>query len=242
MKKGFQALCLIVFGIGALSLSLAWGKKQNDIEPSRPFVVVYYEAESTPDGHKTITSWRTRFVKANSEFKIVMHGSDEAAAFADSATGPSETSSTVIVGMPEGVYVKPFGSTERKSVSPAPVNASEIPLDTTGPEKQDKQFHSHSFLRNHPEFVRMDKVAGFEVYVLKVVTPEYWVENCYSPLTGRIPLRSVLHQLNGTEYITETAKIEFRDVPENLNDDIKALPNTGYIGDKSSPLKPSKSN
>jgi hypothetical protein len=72
-------------------------------------VTVSYVAESTPDGKKTITAWRTRYVKANGEFREVMHGLDEAAAFAYDAAGASGTSLTVLAGTAEGVFVKPSG-------------------------------------------------------------------------------------------------------------------------------------
>lgn len=240
MKTGFRALSLIVFATGFLtySLALTQSKSSNDMEPSRSFLMVSYLADATPDGKKTITTWRTRYVKENGEFRVVTHGSDEAAAFAYETTAAG-TSSTVLAGMTEGVFVKPAGSAERKSlVSPS----AQKSWDTSVPERLERQFHSHSFLRNHPEFERMDKVAGLEVYVLKTLGQGFWVENSYSPSTGRTPLRSVLHQLDGTEYITETVKVDFRDVPENLNDDIKTLPTTGQLGDKTTPPKNHKSN
>ena len=238
MKKGFRALCLIIFGVGILSFSLAWQKSESDIEPSRPFVTVSYSAEVTPDGKQTITSWRTRYVKANGEFREVMHA-DEAAAFAYDAAGASGTSSRVLAGTPEGVYVKPSGTSERKSFSSA---EAEKAWNPSVPEQIDKHFHSHSNLRNHSEFVRMDKVARLDVYVLRVETSGVWVEVSYSPLTGRTPLRSVMHQPDGSGFKTETVKVDFRDVPDNLNEDIKALPQTGNLEDKTEPAKRPKSN
>jgi hypothetical protein len=236
MKKGFRAFCLIVFFIGILSFPPAWGQQKNDteIEPSRPFVAVSYLADYTPDGKKTITAWRTRYVKANGEFRVVMHGLDEAAAFAYGAADSSGTSSTVLAGTAEGVFIKPSGAIERKSPG---FSSADKSWDSSVLERLDKRFHSHSFLRNHPEFVRMDKVAGLEVYVMRTVADGYWIEESHSPLTGITPLRVVMHQLDGTEYTIETVKVEFRDVPDNLNEDIKALPGTGKVGDKTTPLK-----
>jgi len=234
MKNRFRALCLIVFVIGIMSVSLAWQKRESDAEPSRPFVAVSYLAESTPDGKMTITSWRTRYVKANGEFRQVMHGTDKAAAFAYNAQGSPGTSSPVLSGTNEGVFIKPSDSTERKSLGS---DAAEKSWDASAPEEIHKRFHSHSHLRNHPEFVRMDKYLGFEVYVMRTVADGYWVENSYSPLTGRFPLRMVMHQLDGNEYTIETVKVEFRDVPDNLNEDVKALLHTGNLGDKNTPPK-----
>lgn len=239
MTKGFRLFSLIVFVIGIVSFSRAWQKGERngeaDVEPSRPFVAVSCLADYAPDGKKVITAWRTRYVKANGDFRVVMHGSDKAAAFAYDTAGASGTSSSVLAGTAEGVYVKPFGFSERKSLG---ASSAEKSWDPTVPEMLDKKFHSHSFLRNHPEFVRMDKVAGLDVYVLRTAAERgYWMEQSYSPLTGRTPLRVVMHQPDGNEYTIETVKVEFRDVPDNLNEDIKALPHTGSMGDKPTPSK-----
>ncbi|HKQ07034.1 MAG TPA: hypothetical protein VJ464_18030 [Blastocatellia bacterium] len=233
MQRIFRASCVVFFVIGVVSLSLAWRKREADrgadVEPSRSFVAVYYIAHTTPDGQQTITSWRTRYVKANGEFRVVMHGTDKAAAFAYDAEGTSGTSSSVLAGMNEGVFVKPAGSDERKALS---TPAAEKSWDASVPERLNRQFHSHAFLRNHPAFVRMDKFLGYDTYVMKTVADGYWVEQSFSPVIGRFPLRSVTHELDGNEFTAEVVKIDFREVPDNLNDDIKALPHTGHLGDK----------
>jgi hypothetical protein len=228
MKNIFRALCLIVFIIGIISFSLGWQKRQNDTEPSRPYVAVFFEAHTTPDGKMTITGWRTKYVKANGEFKTVMHGPDAAIAFAGDANAFSGTSSPVYAKTSEGTFIKASDGEERKAMSPA------------APDSTEKLFHSHSFLKNHGQFVRMDKVAGLDVYVMKSVNnenPEYWFEYSVSPLTGRNPLRVVTHQPDGSLFILEAAKVEFKDLPDNLNDDIKSLPNTGKLSDKTSSTK-----
>jgi hypothetical protein len=228
MKNGFRILSLIVFLIGILSFSLAWGKRKSDVEPSRSYVVISYEAQTSPDGKKTITAWRKKYVKADGEWKIVQYGSDAAAAFADDPTSSVKTSRPVFAGTTEGVFAKASDSDERKSMS------------TSALESVEMKYHSHHFLKNHSQFVRMDEVAGLEVYVMRVVSeenPNYWVECSVSPLTGRSPLRIVSHNLDGTEYITEAVKVEFREVPDNLNEDIKALPNTGKLDDKTTSPK-----
>jgi len=188
-------------------------------------VAVFFEAQTTPDGKMTITGWRTKYVKANGEFRTVMHGSNASAAFADDATAFNGTSSPVYVKTSEGTFVKASNSNERRSMSPAAPGS---------PEEMQKLFHSHSFLKNHGQFVRMDKVAGLDVYVLRGVNqenPNYWNETSHSPLTGSSPLRLVTHEPDGTLFILEAVKVEFKDVPDNLNDDIIALPNTGKLGD-----------
>ena len=60
MKKAFRAFCLAVFLTGVLSFSAAWQKGNNDVEPSRPYVMVSFVTLTAPDGSKEITSWRTR--------------------------------------------------------------------------------------------------------------------------------------------------------------------------------------
>ena len=87
----------------------------------------------------------------------------------------------------------------------------------------------------------MDKCLGLDVYVLRTNADGYWVEVSYSPLTGRVPLRIVMHQLDGNEATIETVQLDFRDVPDDLNEDIKSLPNTGKVGNQST-AKPPKSN
>jgi hypothetical protein len=191
-------------------------------------VAVFFEAQTAPDGKMTITGWRTKYVKANGDFRTVMHGTDAAAAFSGSTTAFSGTSSPIYAKTSEGVFAKAAGSDERKATS------------SSAPEDVEKMFHSHSQLKNSSQFVRMDKVAGLDVYVMRMENeehPNYWTEVSVSPLTGRNPLRVVTHQPDGTLFILEAAKVEFKDVPDNLNDDIKALPNTGKLGDNSTPPK-----
>jgi hypothetical protein len=55
-------------------------------------------------------------------------------------------------------------------------------------------------------------------------------------------LRIVTHQPDGGLYTLEAVKVEFKDVPDNLNDDIQSLPNTGKLGDKNASPKNKNSN
>jgi hypothetical protein len=224
MKTMLRTVCLVVFLAGVVSPSPARQTPANDVEPSKPYITVYYVAMTTPEGKKTINSWRTRYVKANGEFRIVMHGLDKDAAFAYDAAGAPGTSSPVFAGTNEGVYIKPSGSAERQPVGPSD---DAKPYNPSAPEKLHQLFHSHSFLRHHSQFVRIDKFLGFDVYVLRAEGQGFWVEESLSPLTGRFPLRTVMHQQDGSELISEVVKIDFRDVPDNLNGDLKALPTPG---------------
>ena len=76
--------------------------------------------------------------------------------------------------------------------------------------------------------MRMDEVAGFPVYVFHTDYPPsselQWFENSCSSRTGYIPLRVVQHFSDGSELVVEATPIEFRDVPENMNDDLKTAP------------------
>jgi hypothetical protein len=247
MKRAFRAFCLVVFLTGVLSFSAAWQKGNNDVEPSKPYVMVYVITLTAPDGSKEITSWRTRYVKANGEFKTMMFGPNKEAAFAaaaltDGAAGAPGTSAQVMAGTNEGVYLKAAGSAERKTLGSS---STESAWDTSAPARIHQSYHSHSFLRNNPRFVRMDKCLGLDVYVLRTNADGYWVEESYSPLTGRFPLRTVMHQLDGNqagyESTIETVQLDFRDVPDDLNNDIVSLPNTGKVGNQST-AKPPKSN
>lgn len=223
MKNVFRSLCLVVFLVGIITFSWGWEKRKTDTEPARSYVAVYFESHTTPDGKMTISNWRTTYVKANGDFKTVFHGADASAAFANDATGLPGTSSPVYAKTSEGTFTKDIGSGERKSLSQA------------APESLEQLYRSHSFLKNSKNLVRMDKVAGFDVYVLKTVNeenPNYWVETSVSPLTGRMPLRAVVHQADGNIYTVGAVKVEFKDVPNSLNDDIEALPNTGKSGEK----------
>ncbi|HVG17822.1 MAG TPA: hypothetical protein VNI02_02130 [Blastocatellia bacterium] len=48
-----------------------------------------------------------------------------------------------------------------------------------------------------------------------------------TPQGNDVELRSVTHFRDGSEIGMEAKKVEFKDVPENLNDDLKALPIKG---------------
>jgi hypothetical protein len=223
MKNVFRSLCLVIFLVGIITFSLGWEKRKSDTEPSQSYVVVYFESHTTPDGKMAISNWRTTYVKANGEFTTVFQGSDASAAFSNDATGLPGTSSPVYAKTSEGTFTKETDSSERKSMSMA------------APESIEPLYHSHSFLKNSKNFARMDKVAGLDVYVLKTVSEEnsnYWTETSVSPLTGSMPLRAVIHQPDGNIYTIEAVKVEFKGVPDNLNDDIQSLPSTGKFGEK----------
>jgi hypothetical protein len=213
MTNLFRGLCILVFTLGITIFSFAYTQtptNDNDVEPALPFIATYIQSQVSPDGNVTFTSWRNRYVKADGEWRIVSHS------FKDT-TSPQEAydakSSPVFAGTPDGVVGKPANSDQIKQFSPA-----------TG---QNDAFRSHKYLKNHPGFNRVEELAGLQVYVLRQEFPDtsknspQWVEVSYSPKTGYTPLRTVNHLRDGSEIKIEVIKIDFREVPENLNEDIK---------------------
>lgn len=229
MKSIWRGLSLAVFIIGVISFS----QVRNDlraqdqrtqgnpnepdlIEPPRSFRVEYIDVWITPNGQKTITGRRTRYVNANGEWRLVptpkKNSSDISSASPDHKHSPP-----LLAGGPTGVYSKEEGTDSVRYVSPS------------ADAKMLEFFRSHRSLRNHQEFVRTDRVAGLNVYVLKAEmkdrsNPQEWVEESYSPVTGYHPLRRVTHFRDGSEMRNECVKVTFEDVSEKLNDDLKDLP------------------
>lgn len=233
MKKLVRVLCLFVSLIGMPSVSLAWQESKSDIEPMRSFVTVSFSAEATPDGKMTITGWHTKYVKANGNWTEVAHRTDMLAAFAAAATNFAKTSSAASDESAERESAKASGADGNDSLS--------LPF----PESLEVKYHSHSYLKSLPQFVRMDVVAGLEVYVIRAYAdenPKYWMEFSFSPLTGNFNLRAVSHSEDGSEFIYEVVKVEFKPVPDNLDDGIKLIPNTNKANDKIGPSQHPNSN
>src|SRR6185369_1046145 len=65
------------------------------------------------------------------------------------------------------------------------------------------QFNSEAALRNNPEFVRTETVAGLTTFVLRSRENDgFWFEQWYSPKTGGLALKLVVHDTM-SERITE---------------------------------------
>jgi len=222
MEKILRIVCVLVFIAGLVKFSSAYRiqSNQDDIEPPLPFVASYIESRVTPDGTRIIEGKRTRYVKANGEWKEIVRAFKPGDQSPEDSSAIADTKGAVVYsGLPEGAFAKPNNSDERKFVSPSPG-----PGDTLS-----QKFKSHEYLRNHKEFVRTEEFAGLKIYVLRSETPYYWTEVSYSSKTGRNPLSNIAHFNDGSEKRIELTKIEFNEVPENLNDDMKALPNTGKL-------------
>ena len=181
----------------------------NDVEPARAFVLDSVQTHIDAKGVANAPVYTTRYVKANGEWRLGPYGFKPEDAAANKGLN-------FYAGTPDGVVAKRGGSDSLRSVSPSP------------DQEMDNYFRTHSSLRNSPTFVRTEQLAGLEVYVLRTEFddshPEQWVEVSYSPMTGRTPLRSIYHFRDGSEMRKQAIRIKFQEVPEDLNDDLKALP------------------
>jgi hypothetical protein len=181
----------------------------NDVEPARAFVMDSVETHVAPNGVASGRVFTTRYVKANGDWRLGPYGFKP-------EDGPANKGLNFYAGTSDGVVAKRGGSDSLRSVSPSP------------DQQMVDYFRTHSSLRSNPRFVRTEHLAGLEVYVLRTEfddsRPEQWVETSYSPMTGRTPLRRIFHFRDGSEMRKEAIRIRFREVPEDLNDDLKELP------------------
>jgi len=223
MKKIWRGLCLGVLVIGVISFSQihkrAIGSQvQNktlsfaDAEPAESFVAKYVNSKVDPGGTVTVTGSSTRYVKANGEWReVIIRQSNP-------DVSPERSKRVAVYGGTlDGVYEKTSDPASRRYVSES-ANNQILQL-----------FRSHNYLRNNPEFVRTEEVAGLIVYVLRTevrdpANQQEWIENSYSPKTGLNPLRIIMHFRDGSEIRDEALSVEFTEVPETLNDDLKATP------------------
>ena len=230
MRKIWRGASLAVFLVGLISFaqvrpnttnSLAQDKetganqvqdKENspgDVEPARAFVLDSVQTHIDANGVASPPAYSTRYVKANGEWRLGPYGFKPE----DAATNKGLN---FYAGTPEGVVAKRGGSDSLRSVSPSP------------DEEKVNYFRRHSSLRSNPRFVRTEQLAGLEVYVLRTEfddsRPEQWLEVSYSPMTGPTPLRHIFHFRDGSEMRKEAIRIKFQEVPEDLNNDLKALP------------------
>ena len=234
MKNILRGMCVVVFVFGAASLFQAQKKAAgfqiarqadiasqsvdvNDTERAQAFVIEYVDSNVSPDGTIAITGSTTRFVKADGEWRLVIRRNSGQASSPQSSKEVS-----TYAGTPDGVFEKKPNSATRRFVSPSSVSPQSDQAIL-------KLYRSHNYLRTHPDFVRMDEVAGLKVYVLRTVVtdnPTQWQERAYSPRTGLTALRSVIHMSDGSEIRREAVSIEFKEITEDLNHDLKTLPIT----------------
>ncbi|HSB07874.1 MAG TPA: hypothetical protein VLM38_00065 [Blastocatellia bacterium] len=222
IKNSWRGLCIAIFVFGAVSFlqahkradSLQSGGQSIDVsdkEPAQSFVVEYSDSLVSSDGTLTNTGDTTRYVKADGDWRLVIRRRNGPELLLKRPNRPA-----VYGASSDGVYEKEGSSQTRRYVSPS---ADQTMLQL---------FRSHNYLRSSPEFVRTDRIAGLKVYVWRVdrdaANPVQWTEESYSPKTGFTPLRTIIHFRDGSEIRREAVSIEFKDVPEELNHDIKDLP------------------
>jgi len=223
VKNSLRGLCIVIFIFGAI-LFLQAHKNANalrstvqsidvsDAEPAQPFTVEYVSSSIGVDGTVTVTARTTRYVKADGEWRLELRRNT-----AKRGEPEELQEGRVYAGTAGGVFQRENNSESRSYVSPSDDQTTL------------RSYRSRNYLRNHPEFFRMDEVAGLEVYVFRVnisdtANPGYWMEISYSPRTGITPLRTVRHSSDGSETRQEAIAVEFKNVPEDLNRDLKALP------------------
>lgn len=222
MKNIARALCAAVFLVGLMVFSLAQSSKQAQtggvddvIEPARPSVVKMIQYRVNPDGSREMLSRYIIYEKANGEARRISYGLK--APEGDNPLSKNSNEYAIFAALSDGVYSKQAGSnTLTYESGPRDVKMSEY-------------YRSPKYLRNDKEFVRTEKFLGLEVYVMRQVIADpasniEWIENSYSPKLGDGSPRGVIHFRDGSEVIAEALSIEFKDVPEDLNDDLKDLP------------------
>lgn len=199
MSKLYMMVCVSVFTIGALVFQRGAATQKVDTEAGAPvpFEVTYLVITTGVDG-KSRKSVRTRQVQANGEWRELLHGTEKR---------------VTIANLREGAFSHVPGEQEREKLT------GRFP-----DEDMLRRFRTPSFLRSHPAFVGMDKVAGLEVYVHRESFPEKGIviEKSYSPRTGFTPLKIVSKEHDGSSWVCEAVKVEFKEVPPH--DDLRALP------------------
>lgn len=223
-KNIWRWFCITIFLFGAVSFLHANANKSvvgfqspgkpvdiSDTEPALPYVAECVDSEVSSDGTITVTGSSTRYAKANGEWRLEIiryRGLESMSA------RPRQP--IVYSGGPEGVFQKQSDSGMRRHVS------------TSSDQSILQLYRSGNYLRAHPEFVRTDEVAGLKVYVFRTdrdpSSPLQWSETSYSPRTGLYSLRTVMHFRDGIEIRSEAVSVEFKEVPDDLNNDLKNLP------------------
>ncbi|MGA9768876.1 MAG: hypothetical protein WBV94_07545 [Blastocatellia bacterium] len=225
MKHVARAFCAAVFLVGLLVFSQAQNTKQadsagndyNDVEPARSCIVKSIQYRVNQDGSKKIMTRYTTYHKANGEFRQVSYGPDGPKS--DNLLSKYSNDTVIYAGLADGVYARGYGTNSLFYIS----------RRAKSDDQMSKDFRSSKYYMDNRDLVRTDTIAGLKVYVLRqeVPNPEsdiQWVEDSYSPKTGFGALREIVHFRDGSEVISEALSVEFTEVPEDLNDDLKGLP------------------
>ncbi len=207
MKRTLNALCLAVFLAGLVVYSRT--RDGNDTEAARSYVVVMEHFHTTADGSRTDLAQRIVFVKANGELRQTNY---------DLKNGQNlNRDAPAVARFEDGLFATAFGVSERNLIS-----------STAVPPEMQKCFRSAECLRANRRFTRTEELAGLQVYVFHDNAPSSqpleWIEQSYSPKTGFLELRTVRHFRDGSEDVLRAASVEFKSVPDDLNDDIRSMP------------------
>jgi hypothetical protein len=207
MKKIWNALCLAVFVVGLVSFSVSQTRR-DDTEVARSFTVLTTHYRLNADGSRTNLVGRITYVRANGELRQTPYDPN--------STLSPNNQLPVHARTEEGLLATGNG-VERKWISSTPV-----------PPDMQKCFRSAKCISANPRFVRTDQLAGLQVYVFHDNLPDSqpiaWMEQSYSPKTGFLALRTIRHFRDGSEDVLEATSVEFKDVPDDLNRDIRAMP------------------
>lgn len=206
MKRIWYAFSLTVFVIGLVAFAQT---RKGDVEPARSYAVVMANYRIGADGSRTNLNSRVVLANASGELRQTTYDPNNAASLSKQ--------SPLVARTEEGLFATAPGHPERKLISSTPV-----------PKDMSECFRSAKCLSSMPQLVRVEELACLQVYVMHndipAPHPMEWMEQSYSPKIGFMPLRKVMHFRDGSEWILEATSVEFKEVPDDINDDIKAMP------------------
>jgi hypothetical protein len=178
------------------------------LQPAQSFIVLIRHYRLNADNSRTELGGRQLYARPNGELRQTRYDPNDK--LNDSNQLPVQARTE------EGLFVTSNGI-ERKLLSSTPV-----------PNDMQQCFRSARCLSANRRFVRRDELVGLQVYVFHDNAPDTqpieWIEQSYSPKTGFLALRTVTHFRDGSEDVLEATSVEFRDVPDDLNRDIRAMP------------------
>ena len=178
---------VFVFGVASYTVLSFQQSQKGQIEPARGFKLVEIESDVDPSGVETFKAIRTKDVAANGDWNEAVHPIGKVAHVQYSRTA-------------EGVSA----SNGKQSFT-----IRQEPRPTAVREKT----RTIGFYETSPAFVGTDMVAGLKVYRLRTKLDneeEGWLETAYSPTTGIMPLRTILHRPDGSEKRIETFRVTFQ--------------------------------
>ena len=178
---------VFVFGVASYTVFSFQQSQKGRIEPARAFTLVLVESDVDPSGVETFKAIRTQNVDANGDWNEAVHPIGK--------VGHAQYSRTA-----DGVSV----SNGKQSFT--------IPQEPRPTAVREKT-RTIGFYETSRAFVGTDTVAGLKVYRLRSKfdnEQEGWLETSYSPTTGIMPLRTIIHRPDGSEKRIETFRVTFQ--------------------------------